>query len=73
MGVYDAIAHFNYGEKAALDILELINIEPGTYTKSICNTINKERKRRSAYRMSENQKKRRKMIRGLKKKSKIRT
>ena len=28
VGVYDAIAHFNNGEKAALDIVELLNAHP---------------------------------------------
>ena len=28
---YDAIAHFNIGEKAALDIMELLKIDPGYY------------------------------------------
>ena len=35
VGVYDAIAHFNYGEKANLDIYKLLNVEPGVYTLAI--------------------------------------
>ena len=31
VGVYDAIAHFNNGEKAVLDIMELLKIDPGYY------------------------------------------
>ena len=34
VGVYDAISHFN-GEKAALDILELLNCYPGYYMTSL--------------------------------------
>ena len=31
-GVYDAIAYFNYGMKATLDVFKMLNIEPGIYT-----------------------------------------
>ena len=31
VGIYDAIAHFNNGEKAVLDIMELLKIDPGYY------------------------------------------
>ena len=68
VGVYDAIAHFNYGEKATLDIYRLLNIKPGVYTSQACEKVNKSRKRRSVYRMSDKQKKRRKIIQHLKKK-----
>ena len=63
VGVYDAIAHFNNGEKATLDVLDYINVEPGIFTKTMCNAINKERKRSAAYRASETVKKRRKILR----------
>ena len=36
-GVYDAIAHFNYGEKAALDIMKLLKINPGVYMINQCH------------------------------------
>ena len=49
VGVYDAIAHFNYGEKATLDVLDYINVEPSIFTKTMCNAINKERKRSSSF------------------------
>ena len=32
LGVYDAIAHCNYGDQATLDTLKSLNIEPGIYT-----------------------------------------
>ena len=73
VGVYDAIAHFNYGEKATLDIYRLLNVEPGIYTTESCLQINGIRKLRSLYKMSEKQKKRRKIIRHLKKSDKIKT
>ena len=63
LGVYDAIAHFNYGEQATLDTLKSHNIEPGIYTTQGCNTINRERKRSALYRAKESSKKRRKIIR----------
>lgn len=31
-GIYDSVAHFNYGEKATLDVLEEMNVVPGMYT-----------------------------------------
>ena len=30
-GVYDAVAHFNIGSQAALNVLELLGIDPGTF------------------------------------------
>ena len=68
LGVYDAIAHFNYGTKATLDVFELLNIDAGLYTTQLCDALNKVRKRSSAYKMSEQCKKRRKVICHLKKK-----
>ena len=67
-GVYDAIAHFNYGEKATIDVYSALNIDPGTYTIQGCTTINRERKRKRAYQLLESTKKRRKVLRHLKKK-----
>ena len=66
LAVYDAIEHFNYGEKASLDVLSELNVEPGLFTKT-CNTYNRRKKRHSVYRMSEQQKKRRKVIRHMNK------
>ena len=69
VGVYDAISHFNIGEKAALNVCGLMNIESGVYTTRLCAEINRTRKRHSIYRMSEPQKKRRKIIRHQRKKT----
>ena len=49
LGVYDAIAYFNYGMKATLDVFKMLNIEPGIYTMQICDNLNKERKRNALY------------------------
>ena len=53
LGVFDAIAHFNYGSKATLDVLKQLNIEPGFYTTKTSDILNKCRKRKSVYKMSE--------------------
>ena len=45
LGVYDAIAYFNYGMKATLHVFKMLNIEPGIYAMQICDNLNKERKR----------------------------
>jgi len=61
LGVYDGIAHFNDGDIAAIRILE--KLEPGDHIYEGLHCQNVSRKRRSAYRMSEDQLKRRKIIR----------
>ena len=48
-GVYDAVSHFNYGQKAALDIVRLLDIDPGIYMTKSCGSINKRRKHQSIY------------------------
>ena len=65
--VYDVIAHFNTGDKAALNIMELLKVDPGYYTTKCCRSVNIRRKRSSIYRMSEPQKKHRKELRHSKK------
>ena len=56
VGVYDGISNFN-GEKAALDIMELLNVDRGYYMTKSCRSVNMHRKRSSIYRVSEPQKK----------------
>ena len=51
VGVYDAIARFNTGEKAALDIMELLKIDPGYHMTKCCRSVNIRLKRSSIYRM----------------------
>ena len=53
LGVYDAIAYFNYGMKSTLDVSKMLNIEPGIYTMQICDNLNKERKRSALYKISD--------------------
>ncbi|XP_066932065.1 uncharacterized protein [Clytia hemisphaerica] len=65
--VYDAISHFNNGGIAAYNILTKMNMEAGKYTVKGLNLQDLIRKRRSAYRMSSPQTKRRKVIRHLRK------
>ena len=69
VGVYDAITHFNIGEKAVIDIMELLKIDPSVYMTNSCRTVNARRKRSSIFRMSEKLKKRRKIHRHSKKKT----
>ena len=62
VGLYDAIVLFKIGEKAALDIMELLKIDPGYYMTKCSRSGNERRKHLSIYRMSEPQKKRRKVL-----------
>ena len=62
VGVYDAIEHFNIGGKGALDIMELLKIDPDYYMTMCCRSYNMRRKRSSIYRIWELQKKCRKIL-----------
>ena len=57
VGVYEAIVHIYTGEKAVLDIMELLKIYPGYYMTKSCRSDNIRHKRSSIYRMLELQKK----------------
>ena len=46
-GVYDAVIHFNYGQKAALDTIRLVDIDPGISMTKSCGNINKKRNHQS--------------------------
>ena len=67
LGVYDAIAYFNYVMKATLDVFKMLNVEPGIYTMQICDHLSKEWKRNALYKISDKYKKRWKTIRHLSK------
>ena len=67
-GVYDAVSHFNYGQRAALGTIRLLNIDPGIYMTKSCGNINKKRKDQSIYKTLSPQKKRRKILRHSSKK-----
>ena len=43
VGVSDAIAHFNNGDQAVLDIMKLLKIDPNNYMKKYCNFVNERR------------------------------
>ena len=42
-GVFDAVAHFNIRNLAALRIFKSLGIEPGTYTRLGWSALNKDR------------------------------
>ena len=63
MMVFDTTAHCNNDEKDALDIMELLGIDSRYYMAKCCRSVNMRRTRSSIYRMSEPQKKRRKVLR----------
>ena len=46
--VYDAVANFNDGRQATLDIFNMLNVDPGYNTLSACSSLN-IRRRRSAF------------------------
>ena len=48
--------------------MNLLNVNRGTYMNKLCQTVNMRRKRSSIYRMTDRQKKRRKILRHAKKK-----
>ena len=56
LGVYDALSHFNIGEKTALDTIELPKIHPGYYMIKCCRSFKIRRKRSFIYKISEPQK-----------------
>ena len=60
LGVYDAIAPFNIGEKASLDILSEMNVQTGVFGSRASNKFNLSGKRMSSYQISEAQKKKEK-------------
>ena len=67
-GLYDAIAHFNYGAQTVMELYTALGISPGKYTEIGCETMDRERLYKAAYKEKESNKKRRKVLRGQKKK-----
>ena len=74
-GVYDAVSHFNYGQKdfdtirqKALDTIRLLDIDLGIYMTKCCGNIDKKRKHQSIYKALSPKKKRRKILRHSSKK-----
>ena len=73
IGVYDAVAYFNIGAKASLDIFKELSMEPGFHMIAGCKALNNERKRNAEYRINPDNKSRRQILRAkkLKKNDKI--
>ena len=68
LAVFDAVANYNYGRKATLDIFGQLNMIPGVHIIRICNILNLRLKYTAAHHNTPATKKRRKMLRGEKKK-----
>jgi hypothetical protein len=73
IGVYDAVANFNIGAKASIDILKQLDMEPGFHMIAGCKASNDERLRKAEIRMNPDKKLRRQILRAkkLKKNEKI--
>ena len=66
-GIYDAVSVFNIGRLATLRVFELSGLIPGYYTTTGCNIQNSQRLYHAQYKFKDNNRKRRKIIRGQKK------
>ncbi|XP_028392982.1 uncharacterized protein LOC114517447 [Dendronephthya gigantea] len=67
LGVYDAVAHFNIGAEAAVNLLKEVKLKPGKFCVEGLNKINKERVKRANVKAKECSRKKRKILRGQKK------
>jgi hypothetical protein len=67
LGVYDAVAHFNIGSQAALNVLELRGIDPGTFCHAELEQQDHERVDKAEFKAQEENKKKRKIRRERKK------
>lgn len=67
-GVYDAVAHFNIGQKAAANIFHELGLLPGQFFEESIRKADKHRIKKAEHRNTPEVKKRRKILRGLKKK-----
>jgi hypothetical protein len=67
LAVYDAVANFNDGRQASLDIFKELNIVPGYFTTFACISMNIKRKRSAVHHSLPTWKKARKVIRAEKK------
>lgn len=65
--VYDAVANFNIGRQASLDIFKMLNIDPGYYMLCACAAMNIKRRRSAMNHSTAEWRKRRKIIRAEKK------
>ena len=71
MGVIDAVANFNYGSKASMDIFKYLNIVPGAYMETMCIALNTKRISLSSYKGLGTSKKRTKVLRAQKKRPQL--
>ena len=70
IGVYDAVAHYNIGGKATIDIYFKLGIEPGKLTMKGCSSINAaDRLKNAEKKDSTKNKERRRYLRGKHKQS----
>ena len=67
-GAYDAVAHFNIGNKAAMNILSQLGLVPGQYFEQNMLKADKQRVKKAEQRNTPAIRKRRKILRGQKKK-----
>ena len=68
LGVYDAVAHFNIGANAAVQVLSRMGIIPGEFCTHACTSTDRLRIKKSNYKADEKNKKQRKIIRAKRKK-----
>ena len=69
LGVYDAVAHFNIGSQAAVNVLELLGIDPGKFCLTELEQQDRERVHKAEFKAKEETKKKRKIRRARKKKN----
>ncbi len=69
LGVYDAVAHFNIGSQAAVNVLEFLGIDPGTFCLTELEQQDHERVHKTEFKAKEETKKKRKIRRACKKKN----
>ena len=65
---FDAIANFNIGATARINVLISLGIDPGQFTMEGCNKIDVQHIKSEEYKEKDDAKKRRKVIRSKKKK-----
>jgi hypothetical protein len=69
LGVNDAVAHFIIGSQAAINVLELLGIDPGTFCLAELEQQDHECVDKSDFKAQEENKKKRKLRRARKKKN----
>jgi len=66
-GLYDAFSHFNMGAQTVLQLYDALQIPAGRYTEDGCQFLDAERTYLAVFKDQEQNKKRRKVLRGKKK------